>query len=194
MIGHATEILRSWLTTSRKEQIHGVLVTYRGLSDSRWETWQEILEEWLPVFKEAGWLDNLNAIHIEKDRLRSGNAGQYQWLFQNVILHPNPGMSEGYSVSTNKEEVLIHEMAHHAHRNEMGILIPRRAISTFPSYENDFKRYVSEYAGTSMFEAVAEMATGAAMGENYPSRLHRAYDEFDGPDVSVLRSAQSEDL
>lgn len=175
------EILRSWITTSKRTEIEGVVVTYNGVSESAWDEWTEIFNEWLPRFDEAGWLDGLNAIHVDTERFMGDGSGEYQWLSSNVILHPKPRLSSRYSISSSREEVLIHEMAHHAHRLKSGIFVSHQSEVVFNRTKRSFEKYVSEYAGTDQYEAVAETATGYILGNEYPDEVMSAYWELDGP-------------
>ncbi|AGM11544.1 hypothetical protein M199_gp122 [Halogranum tailed virus 1] len=188
MITHAYNILRSWVTTSRRTEIHGVTVTYSGTRETYWNEWQDVLNEWLPRFEEAGWLRKLNAIHIDRARFMGDGTGEYQWLFKTICLDPNPRMSRGYNMSTKREHILIHEMAHHAHNLEVGAFPSHKSEVVFNRHKRMFEQHVSEYAGTDFYEAVAETATGSVIGHEYPDELMNAYWKLGGPkELSALR-------
>jgi len=184
MFDKAWSTIRSWATSSRKMEIHGIRVTFRSTKERDLAEWEPILHKWLPRFEEVGWLDGLSAIHIDSSRIHGKRAvGQYQPLFSYISVSPRP---------YDREEVLIHEMVHHAHYENVGVFSEGTLLSSWDKRDQTaFMKEVSSYAGENPYESVAEFATGYILGEEYDDSIREKYDRLDGPDgLDTLREAE----
>lgn len=172
----------------------GVPVIYEdsSLASTSWDDWEPVLEEWMPRFDRAGWLDGLTRIKIgDSYTERECAAGQYKHDDQVVVLKQDLQIDNPELVSDTKEYALIHEMTHHAHMKDLFIdlasvdntdLVAQQQSFKFHRKSDLFAHAVSKYAGTNYLEAVAETASGIILGEEYPERVRREYVALKGPE------------
>jgi len=144
-------------------------------------TWKRTLEEWLPEYEAAGWLEGLHKIRIGPEaahKKKSKAVGRYNHsgsidLNNDISL----GAFSGLVHDGTREAVLTHEVIHHAHLTLNGYEGSKKASNK----EAMLKQDVSWYAGKNTGEAIAEIGTGIVHGQNFPSWVHEYYEEKDGP-------------
>lgn len=163
----------------KRWEIAGLGIHFRPDSDGiTEETWKQIFETWLPQYEQVGWLHDLNGIYVG-DGIISGSAvGRYNHtgsidLEKNMPIENPQWFSHGGSI----EGVLNHEMIHHAHIGLNGFDDMRQQSENAVLLTED----VSEYAGLSICESVAEIGAGIISGKEYPDWVHEHYKEHDGP-------------
>lgn len=175
-------------------EYHGVPVVYEDDSffDSTWDEWKEVLDEWMPRFEEAGWLDDLQGIEIGDSFIKGNAGGQYHHKDMTIAFPQDPDYTgPPYLVGETKEYALIHEMAHHVHIRDM-FNLPASELDmvdlNMKQHSLGFHRKcalfedeVSEYASSNYLEAVAETCAGIMIGNRYPVRVRRAYKKLQGP-------------
>ena len=163
-------------------EICGVKVQFKPVPNGVGQgTWKNTLEEWLPKYEEAGWLEGLHKIHIGPEaahRPHSEAVGRYDHggsisLNNDIDL----GRCSTLVHDGSREAVLTHEVIHHAHLGINGYENSRRSSNK----EAMLKQDVSWYAGSNVGEAIAEIGTGIVHGENFPSWVHDYYRAKDGP-------------
>lgn len=187
--------VRSATTDPMERELCGVPIIYEDCSAYRdtWDEWWSLLNEWMPRFDEAGWLDELQRIEIGNGYVEGGGAsGQYRHYDKIVALQQDPVFrGQPWLVGETKEYGLIHEMVHHVHirdtfgdcNNQLYGKVSRLQIDAGFSLEVDkFKQHVSDYSAYNALEAVAETCTGTILGESYPAAVRRAYIDLGGPE------------
>jgi len=105
------------------------------------------------------------------------------------------GFDEEFAVGDSIEWLMLHELGHANHHTEIGdideaddYLFEGSLTSTRDGEWIGIERLniaedkVSEYARTSPCEFVAEVFAGLALGQEFPERIMKMYNEFDGPD------------
>lgn len=168
-------------TATKYERMSGVDVRFKPSSqpDSvSWYEWKRTLEDLLPRFKMAGWLDGFTRINIQHGLVRGHAVGQYFMSDGSINLENNLDMGWGNRrvLDHSREHILTHEMVHHAHMyvNDFG--------SQRREFDEDFiKREVSYYAGSNILEAIAEIGAGIVHGHEFPQEIHDFYEQHDGP-------------
>lgn len=160
-----------------------------------WPRWEAVLDEWLPRLDRLGWLDELETIHIHGERL---GDGRYNPMEREVKINADGVTDPAGLVSGRDEAVIIHEIAHHAHERELGVLEHEEpfpcyfAIVDSPEYslyedkreqfEPLVKEEVSDYAKMNALEVVAEVAVGALLlDEDYSDEIAKLYVKLGGP-------------
>jgi hypothetical protein len=176
ILGHGLENYNP----TKFEEICGVKIRFKPSErhdSTSWNDWRDTLEEWLPKFKQAGWLDGLIKIRIADDAARGDAVGQY-FNSGEIALENNIdlGVMSGNVLECSPEFVFTHEMIHHAHMNLNG-----KSNSHQNFDQSDIRSQVSWYAGMDNLEAVAEIGAGIIHGYEFPDRIHEFYEEDDGP-------------
>lgn len=168
-------------TATKYERINGVDVRFKPSSqpDSvSWYEWKRTLEDLLPRFEMAGWLDGFTRINIQHGLVRGDAVGQYFMSDGSINLENNLDMGWGNRrvLDHSREHIVTHEMVHHAHMSVNDFGSQRREFD-----EEFIKTEVSWYAGSDILEAIAEIGAGIAHGHEFPEEIHDFYEEHDGP-------------
>jgi len=146
-----------------------------GVSSSEWK---DTLDEWLPHFQKAGWLDYFQKIIIGENEPRDSAVGEYKntgyILLENNVRRK---MLDGVTFDNSREYIFTHEMVHHAHRINGGFGPKDEPLTDVKKMRSG----VSFYAGESRREAVAEIGAGIIHGYEMAGWAHEYYEENDGP-------------
>ena len=169
-----------------------VQVVYKDSSDNTWDEWEPVLDRWLPLFEEAGWLDGLERIEVGNRMINDDRVGEYSRAERVIRLKDEPIMFDtSYLVGYTKPYLLIHEMIHHVHMRDIfnfdgkvdDVAIEQKHNELHWNKEShNFYIHVSEYAATNFLEAVAETGAGLCLGEEYPDYITDTYKIFGGPE------------
>ncbi|MBF0529807.1 MAG: minor capsid protein, partial [Deltaproteobacteria bacterium] len=105
----------------------------------------------------------------------------YDWL--NIYLNLANYYKKNNLSTTNPAHVLIHELAHKRHFDELGLDRFNQVKQMMPT--NDERMKLANHAGNiaalSSLEAVAEIHTGIMCGKRYPQEIMSIYQKFLGP-------------
>jgi len=188
-IGRAT---RDAYINPEKYDHYPVQLVYKDSSDNTWDEWEPVLDQWLPRFEKAGWLDGLERIEVGNRMINGDRVGEYSRAERVIRLKDEPVMFDtSYLVSYTKPYLLIHEMIHHVHMRDIFDFDGEVDDVTLSQKQDDLKWYkeshdfyihVSEYAGKNFLEAVAETGAGLCLGKEYPDHITDTYKIFGGPE------------
>jgi hypothetical protein len=166
----------------KRVEMNGITIYFKPSDQQHsvpWHEWEQVLEDLIPKFEVAGWLEEFTNINIKDGLVRGDGVGMYSPDCHSIDLE-NKVDGIWYSsrvLSDSPKHVLVHEMIHHAHLTLIG----------FDDRDTDFneslvKKEVSWYAGEDAYEAVAEIGAGIALGESFPQEVHDIYHDLDGPE------------
>lgn len=151
--------------------ICGIQVYFKPTGDgASGEEWKELLEQWMPIYRHAGWLTGLEAIRIRDGVAGFDSVGAYE------VLRPEIHLEKEYLHAGH--QILTHEMIHHAHITLEGWDIPAEVP---PSDRRRVRWHVSGDARVDLHESIAEIGTRIVYGDTLPDYVHRYYERHGGP-------------